>query len=871
MNYRFLPGRSIRFRIVTAMALIFCAGLWALSHYFERVLREDLRGFLSAQQLASTSMAASRIHDMLVYRLGALEKVSTDLPLLFTGEKAKAKDELVHRAMLNAFFDGGVFVCHFKTKASEESQLNQEFCHQFLLQHQMIDALKRGKPSIGQLIWSKNSQEVCFSIGVPIRDVQGNIAGALVGLTKLSEDNFLDKLTDKPVAHSGDIVVVALPQKLVISATDDRLFLKTISVDGLGGGLEKFLEGGEGSLATTNFNQVEVLASAKLVPSAGWMVLTVLPTSVVFSSIAHIERYLHIGIVCFIVFICVLSWFVLQHQLAPLTTAVNIIDDMVHNRQMFAILPVDRHDEVGRLIHSFNHLLTILHRREDSLRESEIFSRAILDSVPAQISVLDRDGTVSMVNQPWMRFSWTLNNGSEHDVGDTLVGVNFLQACKNSSRRMNNADAALVADGISAVLDERLPSFSMEYLCDKTADSHWFNLAVTPLDHEMKGAVVSHTDITERKEMEEALRLVWASVQAASDAIFWLSHDGSMIDINVAACRLLGYSEQELLQLPMEQLNPEWNFTALQRAQRFLSVKDFGVIKFECTLHTKSAETISVEVTANYIQHGSKEFVCAFVRDISERQRIGVALEFAKGDAERANNAKSRFLAAASHDLRQPLSAISLYVDLLKKNVPKESSDVVTKIQGCVVSMSELLTDLLDLSKLDAGVIKVKTSVFSLDDVLKRQISIFSAESSMKNLCLRLHGTEVLAATDQRLLHRIIGNLISNAIRYTRTGGVLVACRFHEGKRWVEVWDTGVGIPADKIDFVFEEFRQLGDDSRNRGSGLGLAIVKKMAVLLGLEIRVCSRLGHGSMFAIEIPVLAKLDAGEDPLAVASNE
>jgi CheY-like chemotaxis protein len=154
---------------------------------------------------------------------------------------------------------------------------------------------------------------------------------------------------------------------------------------------------------------------------------------------------------------------------------------------------------------------------------------------------------------------------------------------------------------------------------------------------------------------------------------------------------------------------------------------------------------------------------------------------------------------------------------------------------------------------------------------LKRQIAIFTAESNLKNLSLRLHGTELLAATDQRLLHRIIGNLISNAIRYTRTGGVLVACRRHDGKHWVEVWDSGIGIADDEIELIFEEFRQLGDDSRNRGSGLGLAIVKKMAALLGLEIRVCSRVGHGSMFAIEIPVMAKLDVSEDSSAVVMSE
>jgi CheY-like chemotaxis protein len=103
------------------------------------------------------------------------------------------------------------------------------------------------------------------------------------------------------------------------------------------------------------------------------------------------------------------------------------------------------------------------------------------------------------------------------------------------------------------------------------------------------------------------------------------------------------------------------------------------------------------------------------------------------------------------------------------------------------------------------------------------------------------------------LLHRIIGNLVDNAVQHTEHGGILIACRNHAGKKWLEVWDTGSGIPEDKTAVIFEEFRQLGDDARNRGSGLGLAIVAKTAALLGLQIRLRSRLGRGSMFAVELP------------------
>ena len=231
------------------------------------------------------------------------------------------------------------------------------------------------------------------------------------------------------------------------------------------------------------------------------------------------------------------------------------------------------------------------------------------------------------------------------------------------------------------------------------------------------------------------------------------------------------------------------------------------------------------------------------------------ALQVAKADAEHANQAKSRFLAAASHDLRQPLAALTLYVGVLKNQVMPESRGLVAKIEDCCNSLSELLTDLLDVSKLDAGVVTPKLSDFSVSGFLSALVAMHSAEAALKGVRLRLHCSgAVVAHTDHQLLTRIVANLIDNAIRYTNQGGVLIACRRRAGTQWIEVWDTGVGIPADKTQLVFEEFRQLEHASSGKGSGLGLAIVAKTAELLGLQIRLRSRPGRGSMFAIELPV-----------------
>jgi signal transduction histidine kinase len=231
-----------------------------------------------------------------------------------------------------------------------------------------------------------------------------------------------------------------------------------------------------------------------------------------------------------------------------------------------------------------------------------------------------------------------------------------------------------------------------------------------------------------------------------------------------------------------------------------------------------------------------------------------VALVAAEAEATEANRAKSRFLAAASHDLRQPLSALSIYASVLKNHVAPAGLPLLASLKDCVGSLSALLADLLDLSKLQAGVITPQFSDFPLGAALASQVTVHGPEARLKGLRLRCVPSRLTVRSDPVLFGRILGNLIGNAIRYTESGGVVVGCRRRQGKAWIEVWDSGIGIAASQTGTIFEEFRQLGDESRNRGSGLGLAIVARSAALLGLEITVRSWPGRGSVFALELPL-----------------
>lgn len=231
----------------------------------------------------------------------------------------------------------------------------------------------------------------------------------------------------------------------------------------------------------------------------------------------------------------------------------------------------------------------------------------------------------------------------------------------------------------------------------------------------------------------------------------------------------------------------------------------------------------------------------------------GQDLKEAKDQAERANRAKSVFLASASHDLRQPLNAMQMYIAALQLKVKDEGAlKIVKDINAVSVSTAHLLSALLDVSQLEAGAIKPRIEDFSVQDVLRRVFRSFAPVAKEKGLQLRLSKSSACVRSDPVLLERIIGNFTSNAIRYTEQGSVLIGCRRRGTTVSIEVLDTGCGIPDSQILPVFDDFYQLNNKERDRGKGLGLglAIAKRLSACLGHELECNSNVGRGSRFAV---------------------
>jgi signal transduction histidine kinase/CheY-like chemotaxis protein len=228
-----------------------------------------------------------------------------------------------------------------------------------------------------------------------------------------------------------------------------------------------------------------------------------------------------------------------------------------------------------------------------------------------------------------------------------------------------------------------------------------------------------------------------------------------------------------------------------------------------------------------------------------------------KEELARANSAKTRFLAAASHDLRQPMQAMVLLVESLQERVQEPATQrIVDNIRSSVVGMSALLNEILDISKFDAGTVKPQRASFPVSDVLDRMRSSFTEPAQRQGLVLRIRPCAAVIETDPILLARIVANFVDNALRYTARGGsVLVGCRRRANGMLIEVWDNGMGIDAAQLGEIFREFYQVENPQRDRGQGLGLglAIVERTAKLLDHPIAVRSRPDRGSVFSILVP------------------
>ena len=399
----------------------------------------------------------------------------------------------------------------------------------------------------------------------------------------------------------------------------------------------------------------------------------------------------------------------------------------------------------------------------------------------------------------------------------------------------------------------------------KAENGAWFMRGMLPYrsDHSsIEGVVVTFAGITEMKAAEreiEAARAYLDSIIATiRQPLIVLDEDLRVISASSSFHRIFSVEPEELIGRHLLAVGDHLDVPALREFLTSIQVRGITINDHEVEIELPNLGNRTFLLNARVLREEptARRKILVAIVDVTEVKREGKALEAAKSEAERANVGKSRFLAAASHDLRQPLQTISLLQGMLEKRVRDEATlKLVRRLDETVSTMSSMLDKLLDINQLEAGIVRPAKVEFPINRLLEEMRTEFTYYTATSGLAWRVVPSSLVVRSDPRLLEQILRNLLSNAVKYTTQGRLLLGCRRRHDKLRIEVWDTGPGIPEVELQAIFEEFHQLDNPARERskGLGLGLAIVQRLADLLGHKIDVRSRLGVGSVFTIEVP------------------
>lgn len=363
-------------------------------------------------------------------------------------------------------------------------------------------------------------------------------------------------------------------------------------------------------------------------------------------------------------------------------------------------------------------------------------------------------------------------------------------------------------------------------------------------------------DVSGRQFEDQKLRQL---LNSAPDAIVVVDSQGEITLVNEQTESLFGYPRVELIGLPVEMLLPErFRDAHPEHRDGFFAAPNVRSMGEGLTLFGKKRDgtEFPIEISLSPVETADGLLVSGAIRDVTSHIEAQRALDTARQVAENATSAKSRFLAAASHDLRQPLQSLGLYLSVLDRlHETEKQQEVSAKMRNSLETMGELLEALLDISKLDTGALMPDKQRVSIGPLLQRIVLDNTQQAQAKGLVLSCSLTDYVVFTDPALVARIVENFVTNAIRYTEQGSIRIECTARGESVLVAVVDTGMGIPAEALDKVFEEYYQLDNPDRNRhkGLGLGLSIVKNIARLLDHPLHVASEVGIGSRFIVELP------------------
>lgn len=500
-----LARHSLKTRITVATLGIFVIVIWSLSFYASRMLREDMSRMLGDQQFSTVSLLAAAIDIEMAQQLKSLEAIAVSIsPATLANPKA-LQELLEQRQVLQSLFSGGTFISGADGTVIADVPLSTGRAGDNAMNKDAVaGALRDGTSMIGRPVMGKQLHAPVFYMAAPIRDARGTVLGALTGVVNLSKPSAMDRITEGRYGLSGGYVLVAPQHRLVVTASDKSHVMGELPAPGVSPLVDRYVQGYEGSGIFITPRGVEVLASAKRVPVAGWFVEVQLPAEEAFAPIYAMQRRLFLATGLLTLLAGWGIWWMLRRQLAPMLVAANALALMSKAEASPHALTISSPDELGQLIAGFNRLLDALRQRDDTLRESEQHFRTLANGGAALIWTSGLDKRCNYFNEPWLRFT----------------GRSLAQEMGNGwTEGVHPEDFERCLATYVTAFDQR-QSFCMDYrLRHADGSYHWISDEGNPR-YDSHGQFLGYIgfcmDISERKRSDEMLHASASQLQMLS-------------------------------------------------------------------------------------------------------------------------------------------------------------------------------------------------------------------------------------------------------------------------------------------------------------------------------------------------------------------
>ncbi len=832
--------RSLKTRVTLFTLLIFLIGMWSLALYASELLRENFQLLLAEQQRATLTLISEEMDQELSDRVRALEVVAKGIGPATLADASAMQSLLERQTIFLGLFNGGTFVTDAQgtATASTPRSVPRVGVNYIALRH-VASALQQGRSGISSRVLGKVLQVPLVSMVAPIRDAQGKVVGSLVGVIRLGEANFLDRISKFPPGKTGSYALIAPQERVVVASTDKSAARQSLPALGVNAGLDRILQGFEGSSVHTNAQGVRVLLSAKGLSTGGWVMAAELPTEEAFAPILAMQQRLLLATASLTLLSGLLTWWMLRRQLSPMLATAKQLSAMSNEQLPLRPLAVTRDDEVGQLIRGFNQLLAFLGQQEAALKDSEERFRTLTEWMPEAIAV-HRDGKLLYVNPAAIKLLGA-------SCAQQIVGKPILEFVHPEFRRL-----VMTRVQSSQDLGARLPALEEKFL---KLDGSTIDVLVTGIVISYDGQRASQLvirDITESLRAQAQMRKLSRIIEQAPMSIVITDLAGRIEYVNPWVSRVTGYSAQEILgknpRVLQSGLTPPGVHQDLWKT---LSAR--GVWRGEFHNQKKTGEVfVEQAVVAPVLSaDGLVTHYVALKEDITERKRNEASLrehaEQLRALSRRVlevQEAERRRLAVELHDeLGQLLTAIKINLqsnERFRSQAPDELNvENIRIVEDALQQVRRLALALRPSMLDDLGLAPALRWMAGQN----AQRGGFTTELYTD----RLH--DRLAPDIEIACFRIVQEALTNIARHARASQVHISLLDEGALLVLVVKDDGCGF-----DVAAMKAGALA------GGSIGVLGMQERAALIGGQLEIESSPGHGSTLRMQCPMRLRADA-----------